>query len=905
MKCFSSQDSIDMLILSPRAYNALYRANIRTVGELMEFPKENLHKVMNLGTKSIMEIRCMLMNIKIDDIHAQNDSTKETENQKPKISISKDGRLYLDKPISELNLSARAYNCLNRASVHLFSDLLELSQAELSAIPQMGAKTVEELLAFRDLEMNCAFNKFEINEDETPQISLSRTLCWRIVQDTVNKIEIHAGNFYDSALPICEAYVSRIEERNIDAIILDKGFLSELNEIPLFRIALKKYIISIIESNEYGIDKDKLIEHFPIFLQNKRILGKIVVKLAKEGELIIEGNRLHRKYLSVVEFVRTLKNPVHYSILQMRFDGHTLEEIGKNYELTRERIRQITLKCMDKAPRLMEDKYAKLFQKYYFNKDDFIFAFNESEITFNYLLTAYKRGAQDIEELLDDENFPPEYRKAAEKIVYKKFVVLDDIRILCTRAELSDYILRTAGKEGITFEDFLHHYNKLLEDLNLQEDPKLKIVERGYTNKLALSDHALWKYGQKFRYYNINAYDFSELFLVLNLTQHKNIEYSTLKFFREFPELMNEYDIQDGYELHNLLKKICKKEDFPNIRFGRMPNIEFGTVSREEQVSDLLFSLAPISSADFGTAYEEEYGVLSQTVLANYLKGFEKYYHGGTYIVDTEIIPEYMSNRLSVLLKKDFYLLSEIRSIFLTEFPGAELSMLNSYAIKVLGFHVFSNYAVKDKYLSATDYFHSLLTKDEVFDFQLFPKDVQSVMINSAELYRMKANYEIIEYAPQKYIQISRLKSAGIKVEAITDYCNAVHNLPELRFFTVHYLRKKGFVHILDELGFTEWFYASLLSEDKMHFSSRRIGKNKLFSRGINETRMVDFIGWILYSDDATYFNIHDLVEYIEEEFNIRTEAYKIIEAIKESPLYFDVVSENLYENYDAYFEVV
>ena len=44
--------------------------------------------------------------------------------------------------------------------------------------------------------------------------------------------------------------------------------------------------------------------------------------------------------------------------------------------------------------------------------------------------------------------------------------------------------------------------------------------------------------------------------LQLNFDQFENTEISTLKLFRDHPEVMQEYDIRDEYELHNLLRKI-------------------------------------------------------------------------------------------------------------------------------------------------------------------------------------------------------------------------------------------------------------------------------------------------------------------------------------------------------------
>lgn len=47
-------------------------------------------------------------------------------------------------------------------------------------------------------------------------------------------------------------------------------------------------------------------------------------------------------------------------------------------------------------------------------------------------------------------------------------------------------------------------------------------------------------------------------------------------------------------------------------------------------------------------------------------------------------------------------------------------------------------------------------------------------------------------------------------------------------FFTIEYLKNKGFEHELDELGFSSVFYNSILFEDQ-RFSHQRFGKNFCF----------------------------------------------------------------------------
>jgi DNA-directed RNA polymerase subunit alpha len=47
--------------------------------------------------------------------------------------------------IEELELGVRSYNCLKRAGVQTIGDLVQKSESELSAIPNFGRKSIEEV----------------------------------------------------------------------------------------------------------------------------------------------------------------------------------------------------------------------------------------------------------------------------------------------------------------------------------------------------------------------------------------------------------------------------------------------------------------------------------------------------------------------------------------------------------------------------------------------------------------------------------------------------------------------------------------------------------------------------------------------------------------------------------------
>ena len=47
--------------------------------------------------------------------------------------------------IEELELGVRSYNCLKRAGIQTIGDLVQKSESELSAIPNFGRKSIEEV----------------------------------------------------------------------------------------------------------------------------------------------------------------------------------------------------------------------------------------------------------------------------------------------------------------------------------------------------------------------------------------------------------------------------------------------------------------------------------------------------------------------------------------------------------------------------------------------------------------------------------------------------------------------------------------------------------------------------------------------------------------------------------------
>lgn len=886
MQYFMSENSINELNLSNRTYNALMRANITEIGSLCKLTEHDLSSIKNMGKKSIEELLAVIRDITIVD--ELPDVQDQIEDNRTKTFIGNDGNVYKDIEISELQLSNRSVNCLTNNNLLYYSQIQMMSEDDLFNIKNMGAKSVNEIIQMIKtvkLERVCISNVQETDEQK---------VCRMIIKELSGKFIV--SGIYDKLYEMLKLIQ---KQESIDAIY--EKLTDKLYEIDDICECIKKFVISAIKMKDNGISEISLFEQLPTCLKKRELFQNLLEKLLQQKLIQINEDGLYEKrYQTVMEYADSIEDNRASDILKMRLDGMTLEETGNKYRVTRERIRQIESKYIKKSPRLREDKYAYIIENYEITKADFMLGFREKEQTYNYLNIAYKHGKGNVNDMLDDEKLTIKEKNCAERIIYKNYVMLNGERVLRSRSQLSEYVLRTVGKDGITFDEFKELYMMLLEDLGLQDNVKFALMERGYENKMAASNHVLWKQHKKMRYYNLAAYDYSELYEKLKLEQYQNIEISTLKLFRENPDLMKEYDIQDEYELHNLLKKTCS--DKLNIKFNRMPNIEFGCADRDKQVMDLLVELAPVSNVDLAEAYEKEYGVLSKTVLANYLKSFDKYFFDGKYKIDAPRMSELMLNELKKKLVREFYLLSDIRHIYDKTFPNADAQMLNPFSIKELGFRVYTNYAVSNTYSSAVEYFRTILTKDDLIDATMFPDGLLTLIAYMSEVYRLKSCYEIIEYKPQKYINIRKLESVNCGIDIIKDYCEKVYTSTTPPFFTIYSLQKKGFTHEIEDLGFDEWFYSSLLVEDKDHFSYRRIGGNRLFRKGKNDVLLVDFLEWIIYSTDSLSMDLYDLTEYLSNEFDINLNTYKIVETIAGSKLYYDKITEKIYAEYEVYF---
>lgn len=624
----------------------------------------------------------------------------------------------------------------------------------------------------------------------------------------------------------------------------------------------------------------------------------------KKIEQCLSGYRKYLPYVS--DWLCSLKEK-EQRIMEMRMSGKTLEECGQVLDVTRERVRQIESRTVQRKPRLREDDYGYWFCTYMLDREAMNIIFEIDDKTYNYLDIVYKKcGSKPAEEMCDDDNLTAAIYANLQKYIYRDSLLIDGEYVQCRRDIICRELARRRyAEKDVSFDTFYDEYLEVLKENGKEEDARLlPASERAFEARMQDSPFILMKYGRRFRYYPINEYDINELIGELHLEQFKNVEISTLKLFNEYPELMRIFDIRDEYELHNLFKKTESvwKKDYPDLVLTRMPFMSFGEVDRAKQTEELLYQIAPVTMEEFGDFYEMEYGVLSRTAQANMTGFISQYYHKGIYQIDQPLLTECEKNFLEAYLAEDFYFIVDVKEAFAEHFDIDDLSHVNPRTLKELGYRVYTNYIVRNTYASADDYFTQAYLKDYLLDLSTWDTRIIYIQQATQSLDVLRSNYEILEYEDKKYIRYDHFAGvANMSKEDLLDYVDqAISFSGDEEFFTIQYLRGNGFESELHHLGFSNWFNGALLKNSKK-IRFIKVGGGLVFYQGNTPKTTVDFLKFLMRK--IKKIDIEDFISYIFHTYGITFARDKLTWIIRKSNMYYDATMEKVYLTKEEYYE--
>ncbi|EIY9527357.1 hypothetical protein MOG51_002684, partial [Enterococcus faecalis] len=487
-------------------------------------------------------------------------------------------------------------------------------------------------------------------------------------------------------------YTLRNKKRNYIQSTLLNVFRKQRKDMSLFLIKRK------INSLFYGeIDIQKELNYF-----------------IKEGLIVFTPEGIRYQRLHIDNYIQS--HSQNYPVVSQRLKGQTLEEIGQTMGVSRERIRQIEKNERTRIPihDVHEMSYAKYYTEYDLTMLEFCKVFSFTNSQYRFLELACKKLSDNHqikskEMLMQSDELTFIERNKLEDILNKNFLIIGNRKIEKTKLALIEYLIEIYGKEEIRRDDFYDLVRQFVIEHHLDFDFS---SNRALDGVLDRAKNVLHKYGRKLVHYQVDTEDLISTLQGINFEHYMDQEISAKKLFDNYKEDFNQIDIFDEYELHNLLKRYINY--LPNyVTIKRMPLIEIGQVDRDEQVLNLMIELSPINVNDFADEYSNKYGVLAQTVKANFLNVIEEFKKGETYFSDAPVLNPVVVDNLKTLLTHPFYMKEDVKNLYAEKY-GAE--KIPDYIFNRLGYRNFSEFILLDKFTRAETFFEETYFNKEMFE---------------------------------------------------------------------------------------------------------------------------------------------------------------------------------------------
>ena len=308
-ECFND-DSLDVLDLSVRASNCLKSFCVKTkgktircvsIGDLLDRTPEELRSIRNMGIKSVNEIIQKTRDY-VSEYRPQKSSGCLYSNEKKTINIDDATKRAITAMLSGEDVFTEKYS----------EEQIEIINDARSAIDVVGVEMCNEMLINPEYSIAVLNSLMEFAAPSITRINEIREIANKVLElpDTIKT---------KRAIHFFRAYLTKGGEqvKAISDVFNDEVRICEIpNVLIKYKYKDKDSINSIFKTvgkfvDWISFDIDELI---------KRVSKTIEEKLSEKSS-------------------RTLE------VLELRAQGKTLEEVGNEFGVTRERIRQIEAKA--------------------------------------------------------------------------------------------------------------------------------------------------------------------------------------------------------------------------------------------------------------------------------------------------------------------------------------------------------------------------------------------------------------------------------------------------------------------------------------------------------------------------------------------------------------------------------
>lgn len=435
---------------------------------------------------------------------------------------------------------------------------------------------------------------------------------------------------------------------------------------PIIRNLFKEKILTCGHKKKgKGMDMEEIYALFPPRFRRKERVDALLQSMIEANRVALRDHAVYVVYPTLEAYVEGTANTLYRTGLMGLLDGKAADKVAQAARISLERVRQIQLTYLQSV-HVDEERYKWFWEEYPgLTLADVKDLWALSDRTARYLALVMPQAKDDGQDLdrrdedlrrVADRAEREEVRlRARTKLAPVRYWSIDGEAVKQTREDLLKYFIRTHARDKVPSYELQGAYDQLLDRLGVKGNPAfaadLQTDEHLARAEYTLCTHTKWIHWNCLRYYDIPGRTYEKLIDGLGLARLADGEYSTLKFFKDNPELMKAYDIRDEYELHNLLEKVWAR-DWRNavldahhtVDFADMPILRFGQANRYNQAIALIRAHGPIKKWELTRLYEEEYGLRASMFWDSAdMKSLAPYYANGVYEVKaagTEEAPE-------------------------------------------------------------------------------------------------------------------------------------------------------------------------------------------------------------------------------------------------------------------------
>lgn len=882
-------DSILDLHVSTRLENLLLRHHVTTIRDLLLYPTTEWELVKGMGAKSLCELREVLRRYsRIDP------NQKSSQGPKSAIELADESISY-DMPIGRAHFGTRVDRVLASAGFQTLGEVLHYPKEKWAEMSDLGATSLAHLV--KEIEVyRQAARKTAKAEREKRNSDISK--------DQLRE-EAEAMEDFADMLMVTYEHVMKVAEQ---AETRGESLVEGIWQDAKIQNAVKNYVLRFLLHKKYdGTSLAELSSVFPRAIYDETALANLLQSMEKRHLIRKQGGFYYGVYPSLETVLLSVCRERNAKILKLRLSGMTLEEVAQLTGVTRERVRQIQKKIFSKLPPVREGYFAFYKQKYVgLTDDDFQYIFHLTEETRHFISLYFdeqrvkekdvdaEQRLQALHSVMHDQTLDEAIRERASARLkaIDPYFLIDGKHVMKNRQSLIRFAIKNYCQDAKPSGELLEDYLRLLDSLSIsREDPRFSLDAR-YMEHYFWEMTALVSRHRQVRYYDILSMDYQDLLDTLQLTAYSNVEISSRKFFRDFPEIMERYDIRDEYELHNLLKKLWEHGHFNDyldeahqIIFGRMPTLKIGRADRRKQVMDIIQEHGYISYMDLGRAIEAEFGIPQNAAMSNgWGDTCKEYFDPGTgnFHIPETLLPEDKVRRMKERLMEDFYLTQDIIDIYMEEYPEGNVWDIDPAALRQMGFISHRKYVIRDRFGSARDFFEKLFAENETLDLRDHSEYAVCSMFSAVWL-GLARDFKVVETEPGVFCNIKYLEKHGITQEAIHEFCEKVYHFIENgKCFSIRSLRAAGFDLPWQEEGWGDWFYGSLLAADYESFNSQKYGSGHLLRKRQMQRKlsMADLVEEIVNGSE-NLLTTSEISGIIEDTYGIEFSPFKVKEIVE------------------------